>query len=420
MKSSALWRLVLLPLVAASAVPRVAKDAKVDYAGFKGLRVKIPLGKSPLEVEEKLTGLVAHVVNFGHGEHLDVVVADENVDSVARILEAEVIIEDVGAIIAEEGEPVETFAVPSESWFTAYHTYADHTQFLSDLQSGFPSQSEIINIGTSVQGRALRGIHIWGSGGKGSKPAVLLHGTVHAREWISTMTVEYLAWQLLTQYGSTASVKALVDTYDFYILPIVNPDGFVYTQTTDRYWRKNRQTVSSSTCVGRDINRNWSYKWELTGGASTSPCSETFKGLAAGDSPEASALMKHVNSLRDSKGIKFYVDFHSYGQYILWPFGYDCSYVAPDDAALNSLATKGRTAISAASGTRYTIGNSCRALYATTGDSIDYVHGPGNSTYSYTIELRDTGSYGFALPAAQIQPTVKETWAGVVAMLQGI
>lgn len=110
MKSSALWRLVLLPLVAASAVPRVAKDAKVDYAGFKGLRVKIPLGKSPLEVEEKLTGLVAHVVNFGHGEHLDVVVADENVDSVARILEAEVIIDDIGAIIAEEGEPVETFA----------------------------------------------------------------------------------------------------------------------------------------------------------------------------------------------------------------------------------------------------------------------------------------------------------------------
>lgn len=80
-----------------------------------------------------------------------------------------------------------TSLVPSESWFTAYHTYADHTQFLSDLQSGFPSQSEIINIGTSVQGRALRGIHIWGSGGKGSKPAVLFHGTVHAREWISTM-----------------------------------------------------------------------------------------------------------------------------------------------------------------------------------------------------------------------------------------
>lgn len=65
----------------------------------------------------------------------------------------------------------------------------------------------------------------------------------------------YFAWQLLTKYASDSSIKALVDKFDFYITPIVNPDGFVYSQTTDRLWRKNRQTVSTSTCVGRDINR---------------------------------------------------------------------------------------------------------------------------------------------------------------------
>jgi murein tripeptide amidase MpaA len=54
---------------------------------------------------------------------------------------------------------------------------------------------------------------------------VLFHGTVHAREWISTMTVEYMAWQLLTKYDTDATVKALVDKFDFYIMPIVNPDG---------------------------------------------------------------------------------------------------------------------------------------------------------------------------------------------------
>ena len=77
--------------------------------------------------------------------------------------------------------------VPSESWFTAYHSYADHLQFLRDLQAAHPKNSELITTGTSVEGRNLTGIHIWGSGGKGSKPAVLFHGTVHAREWISTM-----------------------------------------------------------------------------------------------------------------------------------------------------------------------------------------------------------------------------------------
>ncbi|PKS05657.1 hypothetical protein jhhlp_008176 [Lomentospora prolificans] len=418
MKSS-FWPLLLLPFASASAARRAEKSARIDYSGFKGLRVKVPQGQNPLEVENDLADLIAHVVDFGHGEHMDVVVAAENVESITQLLDTEIIVEDVGAVIAEEGESVETLAVPSETWFTTYHAYADHVQFLTDLQKGFASKSEIITIGTSVEGRPIRGIHIWGSGGKGSKPAVLFHGTVHAREWISTMTVEYLAWQFLTQYGSSAAVKALVDKYDFYILPITNPDGFVYTQTKDRYWRKNRQPVSTSTCVGRDVNRNWSYKWDLPGGASTSPCSETFKGLAPGDSPEAKALMKHVDSLRDTKGIRFYIDFHSFGQYILWPFGYDCSYIAPDDTALNNLATKGRTSIRGVSGTDYAIGNSCRALYATTGDSIDYVHGPGNSTYSFTIELRDTGLHGFALPASQIQPTVKETWAGVIAMLQG-
>jgi murein tripeptide amidase MpaA len=115
--------------------------------------------------------------------------------------------------------------VPSETWFTSYHPYADHIQFLRDLQGGFTTRSEIITAGSSSQGRALTGIHIWGSGGKGSKPAVLFHGTVHAREWISTMTVEYMAWQLLTKYATDSTVKALVDKFDFYIMPIVNPDG---------------------------------------------------------------------------------------------------------------------------------------------------------------------------------------------------
>lgn len=82
------------------------------------------------------------------------------------------------------------------------------------------------------------------------------------------------------------------------------------------------------------------------------------------------------------------------------------------------MAQRGANAIRGVSGTQYTIGNACRALYATTGDSTDYVHGVAKSTYTYTIELRDTGRYGFALPANQIQPTVREAWAGVLAMAQ--
>jgi carboxypeptidase A4 len=73
------------------------------------------------------------------------------------------------------------------------------------------------------------------------------------------MTVEYATYQLLT--STKTDDKAFKDKYDFYIIPIVNPDGFAYTQSTDRMWRKNRQTVTTSSCLGTDINRNWPNHW---------------------------------------------------------------------------------------------------------------------------------------------------------------
>lgn len=78
-------------------------------------------------------------------------------------------------------------ALPSFSWFSAYHPYADHLTFLKSLQAAFPSNSELITAGTSYEGRTIQGIHLWGSGGKGSKPAIYYHGNVHAREWITSM-----------------------------------------------------------------------------------------------------------------------------------------------------------------------------------------------------------------------------------------
>lgn len=73
---------------------------------------------------------------------------------------------------------------------------------------------------------------------------------------IQLQVVEYAAYQLLT--STDATTAGFKDSYDFYIFPIVNPDGFAYSQTTDRMWRKNRQTTPSASCVGRDINRKFS------------------------------------------------------------------------------------------------------------------------------------------------------------------
>lgn len=90
--------------------------------------------------------------------------------------------------------------------------------------------------------------------------------------------------------------------------------GFLYTQSTDRMWRKNRQSTSGSSCVGHDINRNWPFQWSAPGGASTNPCAEDFKGKSAGDAPETAALSSWLKGVKASQGLKLFIDYHSYSQ----------------------------------------------------------------------------------------------------------
>lgn len=177
--------------------------------------------------------------------------------------------------------------------------------------------------------------------------------------------VEYLTYQLLTQYGNNTEIKTALDKYDFYIIPFVNPDGFVYTQTNNRLWRKNRQTRSGVSCVGTDMNRNWPYKWDVAGGASTNPCDETYKGAAGGDTPENKALIAFSKTLTNGKGIKLFIDWHSYGHYILIPYGYNCAAKATNHARQLSLAQGLSTRIAQSYGTKFTTGQACAALYAT-------------------------------------------------------
>ncbi|ETN41549.1 uncharacterized protein HMPREF1541_03485 [Cyphellophora europaea CBS 101466] len=414
---------LILPLASCLVISR--DESPVSYDGFKVFR--IATGDSLAAIEEKLSLFSTEPWNRDLSQHIDVALAPNQLaDFEALGLNATIMHEDLGADIAAESiiddssdlTARQSGSVPSANWFNNYHSYNDHIQFLRDLQAAFSSRSEIITSGTSVQGRALTGIHLWGSGGKGSRPAVLFHGTVHAREWISTMTVEYIAYQLLTTYASDATTRGFLDSYDFYIMPIVNPDGFAYSQTNDRLWRKNRSAApSGSSCLGTDINRNWPYMWNVPGGSSTNPCDQTYRGRSQGDSPEVRGLISQIQSLQGGQGIKLYIDWHSYGQYILTPYGYSCSAVAPNQAEHDSLAAGTGNAIRAQGGTRWTTGPSCRTLYATSGSSTDYLGDVAGAEYSLTIELRDTGANGFVLPASQILPSGREQWAGMRYLL---
>lgn len=145
-------------------------------------------------------------------------------------------------------------------------------------------------------------------------------------------------------------------------------------------------------------------------GASALECAETYAGPEAFSEPETEALAAFVQ--RNNASIKLYLTFHSYGNYLLYPWGYTSA--LPDDVdILDGLAQDVEAAIRAVNGTRYTVGSSTNVLYAAAGGSDDWVKGVGGVNLSYTIELPGGGNFGFDLPATRIDAVVKETFEGI-------
>ncbi|KAJ4336079.1 hypothetical protein N0V87_005659 [Didymella glomerata] len=402
----------------------VSNKQRVSYDDWKVFRVNGPSNTAKFqEVVQKLQ-LDVWKGKPSSGDVVDVSVAPEQLsafEDATKDFETKIMHENLGASISDEN----TFsvyaagAVPNATWFNSYHSLADHYQWISDLAAAYPSNAEVISAGKSVEGRDIKGIHIWGSGGKGSQKAVVWHSTVHAREWITTMVNEYAAYQLLT--STDATTAAFKNKYDFYIFPVVNPDGFYFTQNSNRLWRKNRQSTPSASCIGRDINRNWAHKsWGQAQGASTSPCDEDYKGPSAGDGVETKALKAQLDSLAAGKGIQLYMDIHSYSQLWMYPYGYTCNGAVPNSASYASLTKGAIAAVKAVHGTTFTGGPICNTIYQVSGDSVDYALENAGTKYSMTVELRDTGNYGFVLPANQIKPSGEEMWAGLAYLLKNM
>ncbi|KAK6531766.1 hypothetical protein TWF694_002935 [Orbilia ellipsospora] len=412
---------------AVTASPVSSAVQKVSHKGTRVVRLETATEKDVAFVKGLVDNL--HLDTWTHnynvGSHVDVAVPVSAQPVFDRLseragLKIHVMHADLGASIEEEsrvstlGTSSRVDAGPDPNWFTAYHPYAAHLTYLNSLASSFPDHAEVVTSGQSTQGQTITGIHIWG-GTKG-KPAMVIHGNVHAREWITSKVTEYFAHSLLT--SSDAATKYMTDNYDFYIFPVVNPDGFVYSQTTNRMWRKNR--LGSGSCIGTDINRNWDYKWNLSGGASTSKCAEDYKGTAAGSTAEFKGLSAFLKNLKDTVGVKLYIDYHSYSQLILAPYGYTCNDAAPDAAEHMRVMKEWEAAMEEPYKTTFEYGPTCQTIYPTTGDSADYTYGALGIVHSYAVELRDTGSYGFILPATQITPSGVEAWAGLQALVRTI
>ncbi|HEX2788544.1 MAG TPA: M14 family zinc carboxypeptidase [Ignavibacteria bacterium] len=221
----------------------------------------------------------------------------------------------------------------------------------------------------------------------------------HAREPISMMAMMYYINYLLDNYASNPEVQYLVNNREIFFVPIVNPDGYVYNQTTNPNgggnWRKNRR--NNGSCFGVDLNRNYSYGYGLNSGSSNDPCSDTYRGPSANSEPESQAIKNIVDAVRP----KIAFSMHSVAGRYLNPYGYNDSSV--------SYEIYSEFAGDFAPSNNYLYGTVIEMLdYYSSGTTRDYLHSIG--TYCWTPEL---GGSGFWPSQATIIPICNENLYGL-------
>ncbi len=159
-----------------------------------------------------------------------------------------------------------------------------------------------------------------------NRPSFILDAQHHAREVMTPEIARDMIDYLTSRYATDTQVQRWVDNINIWIVPSVNPDGAMYVFTTDNMWRKNRHP----TCQV-DINRNYVFAWGSCNGSSGACADETYRGVDPGSEPESQGISTLTGSVRPF----FTLSYHSYGEYMLYPYG--CS--DPDEmAAINDVA----------------------------------------------------------------------------------
>jgi carboxypeptidase T len=284
-------------------------------------------------------------------------------------------------------------------------TFAETVELLDQYSDDFPHIfSEKISIGTSVEGRNIWAIKISDNPELDEdEPELLFTGLHHAREPQSLMTLIYLMDYIAAEYPHNSQIKHLVDYREIWIVPVLNPDGYVYNQNIapngGGMHRKNRKSNGcTGTGMGIDLNRNYGYKWGYDNtGSSGNPCDETYRGLSAFSEPETNFLQQFIESRQFINAMNY----HSYGNLMLYPFGYSSSATMP----VADLEVFQMIAETIESMNGYTAQPSYN-LYPTNGGSDDWMYGE-KGIYAFTGEI---GGYsdGFWPATSRIEPLAAE------------
>jgi hypothetical protein len=298
---------------------------------------------------------------------------------------------------------------------TEYLRYSEIIDRYEAWRSQYPSLITRQQIGVSIQNRPMWVYRIHNPNSAIPKTAILIQAGIHAREWISPPIGMYIMDRLLHDALGGAEGWNLISRYEVNIIPSVNPDGYEYSWSNNRLWRKNRRDIAGSSFFGVDLNRNYAKGWGGQG-SSGQPGSETYRGTAPFSEPEVANIRDYIDSRVPKIDFEFAIDYHSYAQKILYPWSYTET-AAPDAAEFDRIGNVYRTALIASGGVNYQVGQGAVALYIASGASKDFYYDQ-YGTMAYTVEVRPVeNDPGFVLPPSQILPTIRENWAGFKAVL---
>ena len=307
---------------------------------------------------------------------------------------------EVAASLAASGQEVERLSDPPTRYPDYYTTYPEMLSQLQAWVTAYPEITLLEDIG-DAWGKIYASFDypahdIWAlkisdnAATDEAEPVILYTGVHHAREPASLSICMAIIEHLLTGYGSDPDITSWIDEHEIWVVPNVNPDGQWCCYSLDEtMWRKNVRDNDGDGEItmpywwywpdGVDPNRN--YAWEWGGeGASHDENSEVYCGPSAFSEPETQATrMLHERELP-----VFTFDFHSSGELVLYPYGYDETTVAPDAALLSQVAVAVANEIPRWSGGNYTP-EQANDLYPAAGGSLDWEYGALN-TFGYVIE----------------------------------
>ena len=325
---------------------------------------------------QKLANMGLDIWEYREGGLIIQVTDDERSQIQESGFTVEIIAEDADEYIDRiRREQISLFDEPTSA---KYHSYDEVVAELTALEDSGVAKTYII--GGTHEGRDIWAVRISDNPSEDeNEPGALFMGGQHAREWIGIEVPLYIAKYLTGNYDIDENIKWLVDNSDIWIVPLVNPDGYEFSRTNSRSWRKNRRDNGDGS-FGVDLNRNWGYMWGGTG-SSGDPSNSGYRGPSAFSEPETQAM----RDLILAHDFRFLMDYHSWGQMIYSPWGYTFD-PCPDAIPISTMKLRIRETIEQTSGAIYIDWLEWPGTYTTSGDSTDWGYGECG-IYSFGIEL---------------------------------